>query len=58
MLSVDLEESISKIHTPVCSGQKTMTLKLFSSSEVEPRYTTEDGSVLEGTIKVDMSDLA
>ncbi|CAM6066407.1 unnamed protein product [Sphagnum tenellum] len=52
---VEVDYCTKKIYYPLKARQTTMKLSLYSSSQKNPRYTTDGGTVLEGTIVVDMS---
>jgi hypothetical protein len=52
---VEVDCCTKKIYYPLKARQTTMELSLYSSSQKNPRYTTDEGTVLEGTMVVDMS---
>ncbi|CAM6013589.1 unnamed protein product [Sphagnum balticum] len=52
---MEVDYCTKKIYNPLKARQTTMELSLYSSSQKNPRYTTDEGTVLEGTMVVDMS---
>ncbi len=52
---VEVDYCTKKIYYPLKARQTTMELSLYSSSQKNPRYTTDEGTVLEGTMVVEMS---
>jgi hypothetical protein len=52
---VEVDHCKKKIYSPLQIMQTSMKLQLYSSLHKNPRYTTGDGTMLEGTVLVDMS---
>ncbi|CAK9257937.1 unnamed protein product [Sphagnum jensenii] len=52
---VEVDYCTKKTYYPLKARQTTMELSLYSSSQKNPRYTTDEGTVLEGTMVVEMS---
>ncbi|KAG0604378.1 hypothetical protein M758_10G167700 [Ceratodon purpureus] len=52
---VEVDSCISKIFHPVYRGQKYLKLRLYSSCEMDPRYTSGVTVRKEGKIEIDMS---
>ncbi|MCO5581955.1 hypothetical protein L7F22_035844 [Adiantum nelumboides] len=53
--SVDINASQQKIYLPVRHGQRALSITLYSSSKVYPKYTTEPDACEEGCFEIDIS---
>lgn len=53
---IDCDHCVSELYYPIAHGQRKMGIQIFSSSQVDPKYTTDDGVALEGSFTMDMSE--
>lgn len=53
---VPLNESIKRIYHPAVHGQRALTIQLYSSTTMFPKFTTETEAEEEGSFGVDISE--
>ncbi|KAL4224263.1 hypothetical protein ACF0H5_017716 [Mactra antiquata] len=51
-----LEPQPKKVYTPLYQDQKSMSLPIYSSSNINPMYTTDEGCKKIANLKVEMPD--
>ena len=50
-----VNHAVTKVFYPVSHFQRSMSIKIFSATKSDPKYTKEDGAEKEGSFVLDMS---